>query len=165
MTLLELQEKRSKLMNDATALIQSETVTAEQRSSFDAMMADVDLLEADINRMKRTEAFAAEQRTNRPPRAVPGRSMDNAENAELEKRALRDFLVSGKQTEQRDLGVGAVGGNIVAGSELVAPAFFPVLTTAQKFYGGVVNIINQKTTDTGASMKIMLRKRHQQRLD
>ncbi|GAA3763642.1 phage major capsid protein [Terriglobus aquaticus] len=152
MTLLELQEKRNKLMHDATAIMQGDKAV-EQRSAFDQMMQQVDELDADIARHKRVEAFAAEQRTNRPPRGVPGRSMDNGENAELEKRAFRKFMVTGDQTELRDLGVGTVGGSITGGNQLVAPAFYPVLTQAQKFYGGVVNIVNQKKTDTGASMQ------------
>lgn len=155
MTSIQLTDKRNKLMHDATKLIQGENVTPEQRSTFDTMMADIDTLEADISRVKRTEDFEAEQRSSsRPPRGNPGPSMDTAENVQLQKRALREYMVTGK--ENRDLGVGTVGGSITGGNQLIAPAFYPILTQAQQAYGGVVNIINQRTTDTGASMKISL---------
>jgi HK97 family phage major capsid protein len=157
--LIELQTKRTKLMNDATKLIQGDNVTAEKRTNFDTMMAEVDVLEADIDRVKRTAAFEEELRNDagaRIPRGTPGASMDSAENVQIEKRALRDFLVSGKQSETRDLGVGPVAGNITGGAALVAPAFYPILTQSMLAWGGVVNIVNQKTTDTGASMKISL---------
>ena len=156
-TLLTLTENRNALMSTASKLIQVETVTPEARSAFDLIMKDVDILEADITRLKRTEEFEAEQRSNsssRPPRAIAGPSMDSAENAELQKRALRDYIVTGKET--RDLGVGPVAGSLTGGGQLVAPAFYPVLTQAKLAYGGLVNIVNQKNTDTGASMKYAL---------
>jgi HK97 family phage major capsid protein len=155
MTSIQMIENRNKLMTDATKLIQGADVTAEQRTSFDTMMVDVDALEADIARVERTEKFEAEQRTAaRPPRGTPGASMDSAENLQIQKRALRDYMVSG--VENRDLGVGTVTGSITGGSQLVAPAFYPILTQAQQAYGGLVNVVNQRTTDTGASMKISL---------
>jgi HK97 family phage major capsid protein len=154
MTSIQMTDKRNKLMTDATKLIQAEKVTPEQRANFDLMMVDVDALEADIARVQRTEAFEAEQRSStRPPRGIPGASADNAENAQLAKQALRNYMVTG---ETRDLGVGTVGGSISGGNQLVAPAFYPILTQAQQAYGGLVNVVNQKTTDTGASMKISL---------
>jgi len=149
----ELQEQRNKLITDATAIIQAPNVTTEQRAQFDKMMEDSDVLNGDIERLKSVEAFQAERRSS-VPRGKPGVSLDNAENAELEKRALREFMVSGKMPETRDLGVGPVAGSITGGAALVAPAFYPILTQAQKSYGGIVNIVNQRTTDTGASMSI-----------
>jgi HK97 family phage major capsid protein len=95
-----------------------------------------------------------EQRAARPPRGQVG--VSNDERYEIAKRELRDFMVHGKVSEQRDLGVGAVAGSITGGSQLVAPAFSPILTQAQQAYGGVVNIVNQRQTDTGASMKVSL---------
>lgn len=151
MNYAEIMERRNKLMNDATTLARTPNVTTEQRAQVNAMLKDVDSLEEDAKTAQRLEAFEAEQRSStRPPRGIPGGVSNNVEQ---EKRALRNYLVNG---ERRDLGVGAVAGNITGGSQLVAPAFYPVLTQAQQAYGGLVNIVNQRTTDTGASMKIGL---------
>ena len=151
MNYAEIMERRNKLMNDAAILARTPNVTAEQRAQVKAMLKDVDSLEEDAKTAQRLEAFEAEQRSsNRPPRGVPG---EVSGNVEQEKRALRNYIVNG---ERRDLGVGAVAGNITGGSQLVAPAFYPILTQAQQSYGGLVNIVNQRTTDTGASMKIGL---------
>ena len=155
--IIALQEKRTKLMNDATKLIQVPNVTPEARTSFDAMMAEVDTIEADIARMKRSAAFEEELRTSsavRIPRRAPGTSMDAAENVAIEKRALRDYMVTGKVSETRDLGVGTVSGNLTGGNQLIAPAFYPVLVQAKQSYGGVANICTEFTTETGASMKV-----------
>jgi HK97 family phage major capsid protein len=92
-----------------------------------------------------------EQRDARPPRGQVG--VSNDEQNEIARRAMRNFIVKG---ETRDLGVGAVAGSITGGSQLVAPAFSPILTQAQLAYGGVVNIVTQRQTETGASMKISL---------
>lgn len=154
MTLIQLQDKRNQLMHEATRLIQGKDVDVTQRSTFDTMMVEVDSLEADIARVKRTEVFEAEQRASvRPPRGTPGASLDNAENVEIQKRALREYVVSGRET--RDLGV-VTTGSVTGGNQLIAPAFYPILTQAKLAYGGLVNAVNQKTTDTGASMKISL---------
>ena len=97
------------------------------------------------------EITAQEIRSQRPPRSQVGVSSD--EQNEISRTAMRNFIVKG---ETRDLGVGAVAGSITGGSQLVAPAFSPILTQAQLAYGGVVNIVNQRQTETGASMKISL---------
>jgi HK97 family phage major capsid protein len=147
MTYVELQEKRNKLMHDATALARTKDITPEQRTQVNAMLKDVDALEAEAKTEQRLEAFAEEQRNAaRPPRG----EISNT-NVDQQKRAFRDYITKG---ETRDLGVGAVAGSITGGSQLVAPAFYPVLTEAQKAWGGLVNIVNQRATDTGASMKV-----------
>ena len=100
------------------------------------------------------EITAHEIRSQRPPRGQVG--VSNDEQVEVAKRSMRDFVVHGKLSEQRDLGVSTPSGNISGGSQLVAPAFSPILTQAQLAYGGVVNIVSQRQTETGASMKISL---------
>jgi HK97 family phage major capsid protein len=152
MIIKDLQEKRNKLVADAQKLVLSKDFDTEKRAQADAMLAESDVISADIARLQKIEAVEAEQRnTNRPARG-PIESTDAA--VETAKREMRDFLVHGKTTEKRDLGVGAVAGSITGGSQLVAPAFSPILTTAQLAYGGLVNIVNQRQTDTGASMKV-----------
>jgi HK97 family phage major capsid protein len=148
-TFAELSERRNKLMNDATALARTKDITKEQEAQVRTMLADVDVLEEQRNVAQRLEAFEQEQRAaTRPPR---GEINQTGNDLEEEKRALRNFVVNG---ERRDLGVGPVAGNITGGNQLVAPAFYPLLSAAQQAYGGIVNIVNQRTTDTGASMKV-----------
>ena len=146
-----LSENRNKLMNDATKLAQTKEITKEQRTQVDTMLADVVKIEADMATAKRLADFAAEQRSAQmPPRGKLGENGDG--NLEAERRALRNYLVTG---ERRDLGT-VTSGPMTAGNQLIAPAFFPILTTAQQSYGGVVNVVNQRTTDTGAPMKVSL---------
>jgi HK97 family phage major capsid protein len=57
----ELRAKRAKLIEDARALINSETVSAEDNVKFDAMMAEADGLKAQIDRIERADDLAAEQ--------------------------------------------------------------------------------------------------------
>jgi HK97 family phage major capsid protein len=154
MIIKDLQEKRNKLVADAQKLVLDKDFNTEKRAQADAMLAESDIISADIARLQKIEAVEAEQRNSNRPARGPIESTDAA--LETAKREMRDFLVSGKTTEKRDLGVGAVAGNITGGSQLVAPAFYPVLTAAQQAYGGLVNIVNQRQTDTGASMKVSL---------
>jgi HK97 family phage major capsid protein len=149
MTLIEIKDQRNKLMADAQKLML--TPNTENRSAFDTMMKTVDELELDLARLERVAKHEAETRAQgKPARGNPGAgpSADPIENAELQKRSFRDYIVSGK-TETRDLGV-----SLTNGPQLVAPAFYPILTQAMQSYGGIVNIVNQKTTETGASMKL-----------
>jgi HK97 family phage major capsid protein len=158
----QLIDKRNKLMHDATKLIQSDKVSTEQRASFDAMMAEVDTLDADIARVKRTEEFESEQRSaTRPPRSQPGEQESTPESTKAERRAFSDYIRFGRVDntvlrENRDLGVGAVAGSITGGSQLVPTAFYPVLTEAQKAWGALTTAVNTKKTDTGAPMNFAL---------
>jgi HK97 family phage major capsid protein len=151
MIIKDLQEKRNKLVAEAQKIVLGEKFDNEARARADAMLAESDVISTDIARLQKIEAAEAEQRNStRPPRGP----IENSDVAlETAKREMRDFLVSGKVSEKRDLGVGAVAGSITGGSQLVAPAFYPVLTAAQLAYGGLVNIVNQRQSDTGASMK------------
>jgi hypothetical protein len=89
MKLQELIEKRNKTMVDAQALFTKETVTSEDRSNFDRMIADSDVLSADITRMQAVEKFNAEQRgTTRPPRAGFGNDDQSEETIKNQKRAF-----------------------------------------------------------------------------
>lgn len=152
--IIELQQKRNKLVADAQKLVLAKDFDTEKRAQADAMLAESDVISADIARLQKIEAVEAEQRSSNRPARGPIESTDAA--LETAKREMRDFLVTGKTTETRDLGVGPVAGSITGGSQLVAPAFYPVLTAAQLAYGGLVNIVNQRQTDTGASMKVSL---------
>ncbi|CAN5750348.1 hypothetical protein BH10ACI4_BH10ACI4_16940 [soil metagenome] len=166
-----LIEQRNKLMHDAGTLMQGSNITAEIRNKFDAMMADADVLDADIKRTERTEAFEAEQRSaTRPPRGNPGEQRtEGDERTKSEKRAFSDWVRTGtisaenraflrtQQIEQRDLGVGTPGANgITGGSVLVPVGFDPQLNIAQKSYGAIVGAVRQFNTDGGEGIRVSL---------
>ena len=168
MSIKELQDKRNKLMQDSQKLLLNPT--PETRAQFDAQMADVDLLEADIERAERSAKFDAETRAaGRPPRSQPGfTATDTNEQAAGEHRALEQYVRFGNVSEenrsflrpagieQRDLGTGAVAGNISGGAQLISQSFYPLLTQAQKSWGALTTILNTKKTDTGSPMKVAL---------
>jgi HK97 family phage major capsid protein len=167
MTIKELRDKRNKLMHDAQVLVQKPEVTAEDRTAFDAMLKDVDVIEADITRMERVEKFNSEQRSSVTlPRPQPGAGVDETpeKRTAAEKRAFSNYvrygvtdatyLRSAAGMETRDLGTGAVTGAITGGAQFIPQAFYPILTDAQKSWGGLLNIINTRETDNGAPMKI-----------
>lgn len=143
MNLIDLQEKRNKLMHDATALVQGkETVTAEARSAFDKQIAEVDALDADISRLERVAKFESEQRSNASNRPNPA---ENVSKEVAEKRSMLAFLRNG---EKRDLLTTNTGGAVVP------QAFLPEIQEAQKAWGGILNIVKTKVTADGAPMKI-----------
>jgi len=168
MNIADIKNNRNKLMHDAQNLLKNPT--AESRSAFDAMMKDVDVLEQDIERAERSAKFDAEQRSaGKPPRSQPGfNAVDADEKVAGERRALEQYVRFGNVAaedrsflrpagiEQRDLGTGAVAGNITGGAQLIAQSFYPLLTQAQKSWGALTTILNVKKTDNGSPMKVAL---------
>jgi HK97 family phage major capsid protein len=169
MTTKELRDKRNKLMADAQALVLKPEVTAEDRTKFDAMLVEVDTIEADITRMERVEKFNADQRSSvTPPRPQPGAGVDDTpeKRTAAEKRAFDNYVRYGvtdatylrsamplTAVETRDLGT-VTGGSISGGAQLIPQAFYPVLVDAQKAWGQLLNIVGTRETDNGAPMKI-----------
>lgn len=155
MTLKELRERKNKLMTDASVIMSAETITSEQRSKFDTMLADVATIDADITRLEAVERHEAEQRSiqNRPARPVPGESAAAAENVEERKRQItasfRSFMRTG-QVESRDLTVGATG------AVMIPQQFDSAIISAQKSYGELYNIVDVQKTDNGDPIKVML---------
>jgi HK97 family phage major capsid protein len=68
----ELREKRGKLHADATEILKKgDQMTAEDRASFDRMMAEIDTLKADVDREERAAALEAELRETERPQEAP----------------------------------------------------------------------------------------------
>jgi hypothetical protein len=63
-TIKDMCEQRTKLITDAQALVLGEKVTVEQRAQANKMVADVEILEADINTAQRLEKFELESRSS-----------------------------------------------------------------------------------------------------
>jgi len=156
----ELREQRMKLNKDAHALLAGE-ITAETRAKFDQMMADADLLKADIDRFERVEV---EERTA-PPNGRPGAAGDPAkEREERHKKLFRSYLIHGMQgmdfedraalqREYRDLGTG--GGNALQGTGagyFVPVGFVDEVEMALKYYGPMLDVATIMTTASGQPM-------------
>lgn len=165
MNLQETTLLRNKTMVDAQALITKETVTTEDRSNFDRMIADADVLSADITRMQAIETFNADQnRSTRPPRAGFGNEDHSEETIKNQKRAFKEWFRTGQVStenrafirteEQRDLGTGAISGPITGGNVLVPTGFDPVLHNALKNYGQIVGAVGQLATSGGGPIQV-----------
>src|SRR6202171_2406646 len=100
MNLKDMKEQRTKLIADAQAILQQDTVTAEHRTQANKMLADVEALEADITLCERVAKLDAENRsTQRPPRPAPGdASVDATEKNKAEARAFENYIRFGKDS-------------------------------------------------------------------
>lgn len=95
----QLREKRAKIHADAQEILKKETITAEDRQKFDAMMAEMDTLKGDIDRLERSDRDAAELRaTTDPPQAQPGAAPGAPATLEPEEqnRLQQRYIVKGE---------------------------------------------------------------------
>lgn len=169
-----MREKRAKLIEDARALFNGESVTAEDRAKFDTMMAEADTLKGDIDRIEAADKLEAELRSAAGPVAAggSGKSVDETQDeAAREKRILRAYLSGNvralsdqdRQSFAQRLGnitdasgnpiQNAAGTGDANGSGLtIAPLFQRELLVAMKAFGGVRGAARDIATDTGASL-------------
>src|SRR5581483_3393901 len=97
MTIKELHEQRTKLLKDAQAILLANPDN-EKRASANKMIADADVLEADIKSLQKIETVVEEERSRTTPnRPNPGEDVVN-NKIEVEKRAFSDFIRYGKAT-------------------------------------------------------------------
>jgi HK97 family phage major capsid protein len=169
----ELQEKRQKLHADATELLKKAPMSAEDRTKFDGMMAEMETLKGDIDRIQRAEAMEAEFSTTEhrevtQPGNQPTEQQQNEQRAKAERTALRRFLIGGENAlrpedravmrrandsvhpELRDMGTG--GGNALQGSGggyFVPVGFVNNVESAMKWYGGMIEVASIIETATG----------------
>lgn len=167
MSIALYHEQRTKLLADAQAImLDKANLTAEKRASVDKMIADVDVLDADIKRLERSSVIETETRSALTiPRGQPG---DAANNLAPEVRNqlemdLFDYQIRGSIKE---LKIGTATRNrwqnalekrdileAGTGSNFVPQAFYPVLMQAQKAWGDLLTIVTNITPDTGAPRK------------
>lgn len=93
----ELRAKRAKLIEDAQKLISVDAPSAEDTAKFDAMMAEVDTLKAQIDRVERADELAAQ--TLEGLRAASDRNGTDLEQeheaAVVEERAFANWMRRG----------------------------------------------------------------------
>jgi HK97 family phage major capsid protein len=154
MTIAQLQEKRNKLMADASAIMAGENITAEQRSQFDAMTTEVAVINGDITRMQAIDEHRSAMRNPvNQPVVDPSESNDPEERSEVraarQKASMRKYLATG-QVETRDLTIAANGGVVVP------VGFDPQVREAQKSYGEIYDLVTVLKTETGEPIKMVL---------
>jgi HK97 family phage major capsid protein len=156
MTLLELQEKRNKLLFDARAIMAGADVTTEQRVAVDKMLADANVIKGDIERSISLEAAAAELRSvpGRVPQAAAAAAQAEPETRTIEERrkatglALRSFI-KGQPFESRELTIAADGGVMI-------PVGVTDPKIALKSAGSVYDVVYKFRSTSGESVKVPL---------
>lgn len=171
----ELRAKRAKLISDASALINGETVTAEQNTQFDAMMTKADELKARIDRIEAAELAEAELAGQIAARGEDeGRGADEQRDRETQEvRVFGAWLRGGMDSlagedrlfaaRQAQLGMefridhsnpraaqSTQTGQ--AGGYLVPPLFSDQLLIALKAYFTALDLFDEITTATGAAL-------------
>ncbi|MFI8297291.1 phage major capsid protein [Streptomyces nigra] len=170
-TLKDLLDQRATAWNKAQEF-QNRAATdaelsAEDRSAWDAALADVERLSADIEREERHARLSSvdysqvidatkdadEERHGGPDKAEAyanaWRSWVREGTTELsseERTALRSGWVDGKELRAQGVATGAAGGYLVP-----AP-FRAKLIEAQKFYSSMRDVAEVITTETGATL-------------
>jgi HK97 family phage major capsid protein len=161
MKIQELQEKRASIMTQAQAIAIADNQTAETRAKFDAMLAEADALEGDINRIQAVERFEAEHRTRTtPPRpGVETASTDPELRAKNEKKAFEQYFRGGISNVSPELRSSLKMETRELESSGGAAAFIPQgyldsFFEALKFYGPMQDLVTTKVTDNnGAPVK------------
>jgi HK97 family phage major capsid protein len=157
--MLELKEKRLKLVSDAQAILLTPNPTSEQRSRATAIMNDCAAVEKDIDALETLAAKASEARAA-GMLAYEGNSAVNPRQ-KAEVRAFEKYIRFGKEEldreertllrERRDITLTGTTG------VLVPQLFMPTLIEAQKLVGNSVSYVRKKVTNNnGAPMRIAL---------
>lgn len=141
-------------------------MSAEDRSAWDAALADVERLSADIEREERHQRLAGvdysqvvqatkeedDERHGGPDQAAAYADawrtwMRDPDSLSGEERsALTTGWVNGKELRAQGVATGAAGGY------LVPPAFRAQMTEAQKFFSSMRDVAEVITTETGANL-------------
>jgi HK97 family phage major capsid protein len=163
-SLKDMQHRRLTLITEAQAIAQKDVVTTEDRAKVTTIMADHDVLEADILMQERIAKAEAETRsTVKPPRADPS---GTATKTEAEERATAhstafekyirfggERLTNEERTilhEKRDLTTTSAG-------QVIPQQFLPTLIDAQKLIGNTVSLVGKKVTNNnGAPIKVAM---------
>lgn len=172
----ELREKRAKLVADAQAILKQESMSKEDESKFDRMMAESDQVKAEIDRHERAQAADRELGQRLDQRA--GREHISVDQAQDEEKRLNAaylnylrFGVAGCSDEERailstryvadprmgnSMGVRAaqgVGSGGAGGYTVPDEAMRPIVE-AMKAFGGMRAVATIVPTLSGADLPI-----------
>lgn len=145
--LVDMKERRNKIMHDANAIMLGAEVTAEQRTKVQTMLAEVDTLEADISVAERMVAFEEEQRSA-AAQARPNPSSSVEDRNRDQREAFRAYIKTGEVRSILTTGT--------TGAAIIPQAFAPEIVAAQKSWGQLYNAVKLWETDNGAPMKTSL---------
>jgi HK97 family phage major capsid protein len=165
----ELRAERARIATNAQAVYTAIAApTAEDNATFDAALAEVDRLQAQIERAERAETLTAElavqQRQTADEQHISADQV--ADNVRREKRLLVAWLTGNRAglsaadaealTRRGELGrgfenAGAIG-TAGAGGYTVAPDFMRELLIAEKAFGGMRAAARVLSTDTGVDL-------------
>lgn len=159
-----LRDQRANLWEQMKALLNAGLDSAESLQSYERMEADIDKLDASIERAERAEAREAKYaRVDRPSAIFGDADDDQGDDAEQLSEAFRNFLrvgINDLEPDQRALmrsrfsrienaagvGTGAAGGYTVP------PDFRDKFVEVQKSFGAMLNEAEVIETDTGATL-------------
>lgn len=163
MTLTELREKRAKLLTDAQNILLKDDLDSAQRESANAMLKDVETIEADIETREKIEAKLKEERAAGRPNRGPNENADADKEAnERYTRAFTEYVRFGmnRLTDEKRTALYETRDVLTTNSGdafLIPQQFNPSLIEAQKYIGGAVNAVNRKVTNNnGAPMRFSL---------
>ena len=172
----DLREKRAKLVADAQAILKQEKMSPEDEKKFDALMADSDLVKAEIDRHQR--ALDAERELGERVAQRAGREHISPDQAADEAKRLNQayqnwlrFGIAGLSEEDRQLmsgryvadprmgglpsirGAQSVGSGAGGGYTVPDEAMRPIVE-ALKLFGGMRQVSTVVGTVTGADLPI-----------
>lgn len=161
----ELRAQRAKLIEDARREIEGDNPTAEQLAKYDEILARVDALKGQIDRLERADAVEAEL-SNMRETTAHRRGISPDEVGDEHAEALRVFNewarngLEGLSHDDRRLAVANMGpisgirnaqgvGTSGAGGYTVPPAFMAELLVTLKAFGGMREAARQIDTTAG----------------
>lgn len=165
MNIQEMREKRLSLLQEAQKLVLGGPMDEAKRTQFDNMRSEADRLGEQITAAEKVDADirALTQHTAPPvddPSADGRSNKAQAAGVDYRKKFERYIRFGEKFVDERIANLPSVsefrdlGSGVTPGPEFIPQEFYPVLTEAQKAWGGLVNIVYKKETASGAPMKV-----------
>lgn len=165
-TLNELREQRNDAATKADELVTREDVTQSELDRAEELLSTVEELDKRIRILEKNDAVQKRLEEPRPDPGVPtGRSKDEAENRAMYDKTFRSWLRRGTRgLDQRGLetlqvgldnspemrALGTTSGG--AGGYTIPQDFQRRITETMKAFGGMRQVANVISTDTGATL-------------
>lgn len=161
---LQLREERAALVQQARALLDQPKTTREDEEKFDRMMADIDALKAQIDRLEKLEQIEQEVSARLEQRAgIAGVSVEQIyEKDQKESEVFSKWMKGGMDPLNADERAymasryqvyGAMGvGSGAGGGYLVPQGFADRVDIAMKTYGQMLSVVDVMTTESGVDI-------------